>query len=645
MLDWRTTQTRTNTRREAAVRPMNGAKPNAREVIARILADERLSTSSHFSERVYGDEPILTTGRQMASYLPDEYRRMRAVSRWQEGEGGAGGRWLSEAELFYRQGTLMADFEDDCPYHGTFKSYFPTYNAMSDRQLRGYFTWRAAVRRGIVGETSLSFAYVYLYELINGIGVADPHEGFRALESFWRSYREIAPEIDRFASVWLQDYVVYHGLPAELLEPYKALSFDRSLMALRAADEHARVIAAQAAKRKRGISALPLPARASEEQELFCALDALSTYHLAGSRLYKQQPDALRHVACAVFVRMSSYYQRQRSSSLIESWFGEEVSLSYTMFGSAMFFEPEPHANAVYELDPIHRYRCDQGRWTCERFHGSRSKSPKLGSLMRGVDRCLREALGFEHPLKMTGKTPKYVQKFIDEEISAWMSWQAAHAPRHIEIDVGQLAGIRATAAVTCDALLIEEERTGEGSLLEAACAHDAVEESGANDPAKENWPRCSEQGCEVSSATFSETSIDSTQAKSLTDSHTLRPNIAASSHTSPGTHCGQNPLPATSFAVLDATSNAPLKPAGPAASAPPLAAHELAYLSALLSGDQQAIQDARTAAGVSEDLLMDAINEALFDMVGDTVLEFGADGPALIDDYRDDVEGMLSHA
>ena len=181
--------------------------------------------------------------------------------------------------------------------------------------------------------------------------------------------------------------------------------------------------------------------------------------------------------------------------------------------------------------------------------------------------------------------------------------------------------------------------------MLEAACAHDAVEESRANDPAKENWPRCSEQGCEVSSATFSETSIDSTQAKGLTDSHTLRPNIAASSHTSPGTHCGQNPLPATSFAVLDATSNAPLKPAGPAASAPPLAAHELAYLSALLSGDRQAIQDARTAAGVSEDLLMDAINEALFDMVGDTVLEFGADGPALIDDYRDDVEGMLSHA
>ena len=46
---------------------MNRAKPIARQVIARILADERLSTSSQFSELDYGDKPIRTTGRQMNS--------------------------------------------------------------------------------------------------------------------------------------------------------------------------------------------------------------------------------------------------------------------------------------------------------------------------------------------------------------------------------------------------------------------------------------------------------------------------------------------------------------------------------------------------------------------------------------------------
>ncbi len=63
------------------MRPMNGAKPNARDLIERIMADERFQASSHFSDRVYRDEPILTTGRAMASYLPDRYRAMRSISR------------------------------------------------------------------------------------------------------------------------------------------------------------------------------------------------------------------------------------------------------------------------------------------------------------------------------------------------------------------------------------------------------------------------------------------------------------------------------------------------------------------------------------------------------------------------------------
>ena len=42
--------------------------------------------------------------------------------------------------------------------------------------------------------------------------------------------------------------------------------------------------------------------------------------------------------------------------------------------------------------------------------------------------------------------------------------------------------------------------------------------------------------------------------------------------------------------------------------------------------------------------MLVDGINEALFDLVGDTVLEFGAAGPQIIEDYVDDVKGSLNH-
>ena len=39
----------------------------------------------------------------------------------------------------------------------------------------------------------------------------------------------------------------------------------------------------------------------------------------------------------------------------------------------------------------------------------------------------------------------------------------------------------------------------------------------------------------------------------------------------------------------------------------------------------------------------MDAINEALYDALGDTAIEFGADGPRIIEDYEDDVRGLIA--
>lgn len=605
------------------MKPMNGAKPNARELIDRIMADERFQASSHFSERVYGDEPILTTGNRMASYLPDQYRRMRAISRWEPSGTQGRGRWLSEAELFYRQGVFMADYEDDCTYRGNFKSYFPTYNAMSDRQLRGYFTWRAAVRRGDIQETSLSFAYVYLYEIINGIGVTTPADGYRAFESFWSAYRAFAPEIDRFAGVWLQDYVVYHGLSPALLEPYKTMAFDRAIAALRKADglmcEHASI--PQNKRRKKGTSVLPLPPNSAFEDELFHAIDALSTYKLSGSRLYKERPEALRHVACAVYVRTSEYYRKQRKNTLLESWFGEEVALPYTMFGSAVFFAPEPHPDTLYQLNELHRYRCQQGMWTCERIHGSRSRSPKLGACMRATDRQLRAALGYDHPLKEAKPLPKYLSAFVEEEVEAWVRWSAAHAPRVIDIDLSQLAGIRCAAEITRESLLIDEEREGLGMMLDA---HDGeLGDSGARDEGQAR--ACTPEQPSITG--FARTTQPEAALDARPETHEAAPGA-----------CSPCPAPSATAA---------------AASVPAVGAERVgtllsplqdAYLRDLLANDHAAAQAVLQRLGTSEDLAIDTINEALFDLIGDTAIECGPDGPEVIEDYREDVEGLLNH-
>ena len=557
---------------------MNGSKAGAREVIAGILNDERFKSSSHFSDRVYSDEPILTTGRQMANYLPDRYREMKRITQYEAGEGGGRGRWIPEAELFYRQGMFMADFEDDCPYHGVLKAFFPTYNAMSDRQLRGYFTWRTAVRRGDIQETSTPFAFMYLYELICGIGVRSPQDGFDKIAGFWNAYRQFAPDIDRYASVWLQDYVVYHGLDPQLLAPYKTMSFDHALIMLRAVAGHADQ-RLKAIKREGDMSALPLPANDQLEERLIESLDALSTYRLRETELYAEQSEMLRHISCSVFVRMAGYYEHQRKKGILESWFGEEVRLPYTMFGSAVFFDPNKHPDTVYELDEVHRYICQDGLWTCERVHGSRQSSPKLGNMLRSVWQAACQELGGDYSADGKQKTPKYLQKFIEQELEAWRAWEAARKARQVVIDLSQLSSIRHAAAQTREALLIEEERSGTGELVSAAdgMPHAPEEE----DPV---LPRRPDVPADTAAAATSERD--------------------------------------------ERAADVPWK----------------AYLRAVADGDRTAQTAAVASSGQSEDMLMDQANEALFDTVGDTVIEYGDAGPQLIEDYRDDVRGFLDH-
>lgn len=584
------------------------ADQDIKMLIERIMAEARTHQSARFSNEIYADEPILKTGRQMQNFLPDQYRKMREISRWQDDPKGGAGRWLSEAELFYRQGLLMADFEDDCPYNGTFKSCFPTYNAMSDRQLRGYFTWRAQVRRGTVEETSTSFAFLYLYELICGIGVDDPLDGFSKIKAFWDAYRAFEPGIDRFARVWLQDYAVFHRLDPKLLRDSKTVMFDNALIELRRAARDlvpAPAPSGQTSKRRKTSEpTLPLPPDEVREERLIAAIDALSTYNLSNSRLDRSHHRDLRHVACAVYVRMARYYDTHRKTGIVASLFGEETAMPYTMFASAVFFAPERHEDCEYRLDPIHIYRCQNGFWECMRIHGSRQKSSKLGEMMRACDQRLRLALDPAHPLKEE-KVPKYLAKIIDDEIAAWLSWDAAHQPVKIDIDLSQLGHIRSAAAQTREALLIDEEREDDASA--------EAEAAGSGQPEAEP----------VADAIVEP--VVAPIRQDLTDEPTIS---------------------TEQFGVVAPllASTSAFAAAAPADATNELAPAADAFLRALL--EQNAVQATSAVAhsGQSEDMLVDSINEALFDLVGDTVIEFSAAGPQIIEDYKADVRGYLDH-
>lgn len=83
------------------------------------------------------------------------------------------------------------------------------------------------------------------------------------------------------------------------------------------------------------------------------AINALSTYNLNNSRLDRSHHRDLRHVACAVYVRMARYYDTHRKTGIVASLFGEETAMPYTMFASAVFFAPERHEDCEYRLTPF----------------------------------------------------------------------------------------------------------------------------------------------------------------------------------------------------------------------------------------------------------------------------------------------------
>ena len=69
------------------------------------------------------------------------------------------------------------------------------------------------------------------------------------------------------------------------------------------------------------------------------------------------------------------------------------------------------------------------------------------------------------------------------------------------------------------------------------------------------------------------------------------------------------------------------------------LSSTELSFLSVLVDGDKRV---GCSSPVESEDIIVDSINEKLFELLGDIAIEYADSGPMVIEDYRDDLKGAL---
>ncbi|MGM1048934.1 MAG: TerB N-terminal domain-containing protein [Bacillota bacterium] len=134
-----------------------------------------------------------------------------------------GVRYYSREQQFViRARELAWHVEPEHPFV-PFKSYWPTYDNMSSAQYKWYFYWREEVRSGRYPDTDLSYLFLYMYELINGIGWSNPVQGWQLLDSVWNAYRQRFPKLDAYAKEWLFDFSLIHGLDMPVMETYNRI--------------------------------------------------------------------------------------------------------------------------------------------------------------------------------------------------------------------------------------------------------------------------------------------------------------------------------------------------------------------------------------------------------------------------------------
>ncbi len=476
-----------------------------------------------YRNRTYYDEPITPRVQQPQEELPAPIQSIRALER------ESSSLRLSNEALFVRQAKALEDYEDDYPFSREVIRYYPTYRSLRDDELRGYFSWRSRVRKGLVQKTSLSFAFLYVYELLNQIGCSSPEEGFRMLSAFGDEYEKLDEKISRYLRRWLWDYVICYELDPALLADRKEVLYDRALQVL-------------------------LQPGGRSEEEITLAAAALAGYRLDHSRFYRTRAAEMNIVTARVLQGMAEHYQKSCKKTWIEEYIGNVGKHSVLIFDSAVFWEQDRNRVLDYDVDPVRHYHADHGRWYVDCCDYSRLSKHKLRDLLRTVDSLMREAFAFPHPVKPALST-RWILALIQEQISLQQREAQEAERRTLRLDLSRLGGIRKDADYTRDRLMVDDEFDDE---TEEELPADTEEEDG--------------------------------------------PSLCGESESSEAFSC--------------------------------LSPQELRYLRSLLSGgDLSWVR----AEGLLPSVLADGVNDKLFDLFGDTVL----DESGVIADYADDLKEM----
>ena len=516
-------------------------------------------------------------------------------------------------EDFLSAARAMEDYEDNCPFAGTVPLYQPEYRDLTPNELRGYFTWRAAVRRGEVSPHCDAFVYLYLSELMLGVGAATAAEALDCMDAFASSYFSAghgSEALQRNFKNWRFEYAVLNRVDAARVRAYEN-------PALRHWDE--------------ALTVLREPEKQSDEA-VFAALAELGGKKLTEARSVKGLGDKAAFYYAAIW--------RSSAPLLFAACFGNLRMREWKPFSDAPRLK-EVCENAgqgfSYQLNELRSFAATGNGFTEYCYLRQQFDSKRFFAFLKEADTALRVRF-------LRGKASKTasaaqdiaLQEAFARAFASCEAMEAAQKLAAVPVRREKLAGIRAAAEITTAALLTEAET---GAEREELRRREAEKNCGLAELI--NGEESKQTG---SAFAQSESAVCAEEAEDTAEyTETLRAaSCAVGKQGYEGTTSQTEEIhvAATGLNLSELANGSETAQRDQAGRTEILDALERRCLAALLRGES--VRAELRAAHLLPSLFAERVNEKLYDCFQDICLASEGEELFLVPDYREELETLL---
>lgn len=378
----------------------------------------------HFAELELGggEETVMVIPPRAHTEQP--VRRNRSVD--QEVQLNLSISSSTREQQFVEQARIWEQRVDPAAPFVPFMCYWPQYGDMSEGQTRWYFYWRNEVREGRYPTTDLSYIFLCIYELINGIGWKEPEQGCRLMKDIWIAYREAFPKLDFYMLDWMIDFILVHHLDIPVR--------DVSLHAPSGASGDVLELELM----NRFMSQPPdLPLE---------VVNKISNYNVMRSKFYTDGGQAELHVYIPkVFAAVDGYMAKKYGTRLIELFHpGEAVRRERYLFRSAVYDSSLYGSSVAMELIPVSS-------------HGPLREFAT--QLIRLTENTLRELRGYKGRLRgiaIEDEIAALVKRYLEREYGRTAS--AEQTRPAVRINADKLAQLQSDSDKVRDLLTVADE-------------------------------------------------------------------------------------------------------------------------------------------------------------------------------------------